>query len=168
MEIFRPMRRKRQELSEAESLQLLSSTTAGVLCLLGDNGYPYGVPLSHVYVDGKLYFHSALQGHKIDAIRHGDKASFTVIMQDQIMPEEFTTYFRSVICFGRVRLLEKEDEKLAALRRLGERFSPSGGRGLDHEIAKGFDHLVMIEFDIEHISGKESIELVRMRKSKEA
>ena len=75
-----------------------------VLALLGDNDYPYAVPISYVYDDGKVYFHSAKSGHKIDAIQRTAKASFCVIDEDLVVPEEYTTYFRSVIAFGRIRL----------------------------------------------------------------
>ena len=97
---FRPMRRNRQQLSEEESIEILQKATSGVLALLGDNGYPYAVPISYVYADGKIYFHSALSGHKVDAIRSCDKASFCVIEQDDVQPKKYTTFFRSVIAFG--------------------------------------------------------------------
>ena len=84
MSDFREMRRKRQQLSEEESIGILQKATAGTLALLGDNGYPYAVPISYVYADGKLYFHSALSGHKVDAIRNCDKASFCVIDKDDV------------------------------------------------------------------------------------
>ena len=100
MNELRNMRRKRQQLPEEETIYLLRHATSGVLSLLDESGYPYGVPISYVYDDNKLYFHSALNGHKIDAIRHSDKASFTIICKDEVHPETFTTYFRSVICFG--------------------------------------------------------------------
>ena len=67
---FREMRRKRQQLSEEESIGILQRATSGTLALLGDNGYPYAIPISYVYSDGNLYFHSALSGHKVDAIRN--------------------------------------------------------------------------------------------------
>ena len=162
---FRTMRRKRQQLSETECRETLRKATAGVLSLLGDDGYPYGVPISYVPVGDKLYFHSAVKGHKLDAIRNCDKASFTVIERDDVKPKEFTTYFRSVICFGRVRLIEDDTEKMKALRQLGERYNPGDEEGISHEIKKDFSHLVMIEFAIKHLSGKEAIELVRMRKT---
>jgi len=76
MDKFRAMRRLRQQLSEEESISILQKSTAGTLALLGDNDYPYAVPISYVYADGRLYFHSALNGHKVDAIRKCDKASF--------------------------------------------------------------------------------------------
>lgn len=163
MEDFRPMRRKRQLLSEAESIGILNQATSGVLALTGDAGYPYGVPISYVHCNGKLYFHSALSGHKIDAIRNSAKASFTVIATDDVRPKEFTTYFRSVVCFGKVHIIEDAEEKMRTLRLLSERYSPGDEEGLDNEIRKSFSHMCMICFDIEHMTGKEAIELVRMR-----
>ena len=107
---FRQMRRKRQQLAEEESIAILEKATAGTLALLGDNDYPYAVPISYVYHDGKLYFHSALTGHKVDAIRKCDKASFCVIEKDDVQPEKYTTFFRSVIAFGRIHIIEDEQE----------------------------------------------------------
>ena len=164
---FKEMRRKRQQLPEEEAISLLSQATSGVLSLLDSDGYPYGVPISYVYAEGKLLFHSAVNGHKIDAIRHADKASFTIICKDEVHPETFTTHFRSVICFGRVRVIDDADEKLHALRLLGKRYNPGDERALDEEIKKSGSHVAAIELDIEHITGKEAIELTRMRKEKQ-
>ncbi|HEY9543375.1 pyridoxamine 5'-phosphate oxidase family protein [Prevotella sp.] len=163
MENIRAMRRKRQLLSGAESIEILNQATSGVLSLIGDEGYPYGVPISYVYYDGKLFFHSALAGHKIDAIRNNAKASFTVIAADDVKPKEFTTYFRSVICFGKVHIIEDGDEKMCTLRLLSERYSPNDEEGLNEEIRKSFSHMCMICFEIEHMTGKEAIELVRQK-----
>ncbi len=157
------MRRKRQQLSEEEAIALLRHATSGVLSVLDDNGYPYGVPISYVYDNNKLYFHSALNGHKIDAIRHTGKASFTIICNDEIHPETFTTHFRSVICFGRVRIIDDEAEKRNALHLLGKRYNPNDEQALAAEIEKGVNHVAVIEFAIEHITGKEAIELVRQQ-----
>ena len=111
--IFREMRRRKQELSRQEVLDVLYNGTSGVLALLGDNDYPYAVPISYVYDDGKIYFHSAKSGHKIDAIQKTEKASFCVIDKDLVVPEEYTTYFRSVIAFGKIRVIEDDREKRA-------------------------------------------------------
>ena len=81
MSEFREMRRKRQQLSNEESIEILQKSTAGTLALLGDENYPYAVPISYVYHKGKLYFHSALAGHKVDAIRKCDKASLIAEVQ---------------------------------------------------------------------------------------
>ena len=158
--MFREMRRKRQQLADEESVAILKGATAGVLSLMGDGGYPYGVPLSYAYLDGSLVFHSALSGHKIDAIEANSKASFTVIERDAVVPEEFTTYFRSVIAFGRVRIVEARDEKVELLRVLGERYWPGHPRETDEEIAPRLDRMHVLVFDIEHLTGKQARELM--------
>ena len=160
---FREMRRKRQQLSDAESIDILKKATSGTLALLGDGGYPYAVPISYVYADGKLYFHSALSGHKVDAIRGCDKASFCVIDKDDVQPEKYTTFFRSVIVFGKVHIVEDNDEKLQIARMLGNRYNPNQEEALQKEIESGLSRMLVICFDIEHLTGKEAIELVRQR-----
>lgn len=164
---FREMRRKRQQLSDEESIGILQKATSGTLALLGDGGYPYAVPISYVYDDGKLYFHSAMSGHKVDAIRNCDKASFCVIDQDNVQPAEYTTYFRSVIAFGRIRILEDETEKLAIARILGNRYNPNQEESLQKELEHGLSRMLAIRFDIEHLTGKEAIELVRAHQMKQ-
>ena len=161
MSEFRAMRRKRQQLSEEESVAILKKATAGTLALLGDNDYPYAVPLSYVYQEGRIYFHSALSGHKVDAIRKCDKASFCVIEKDDVQPEKYTTFFRSVIAFGRIHIIEDEHEKLETARMLGNRYNPNHDEALQKEIEGGLSRMLMIRFDIEHLTGKEAIELVR-------
>ena len=163
MSEFRDMRRKRQQLSESESIGILQKATSGTLALLGDNGYPYAVPISYVYHEGKMYFHSALSGHKVDAIRQCDKASFCVIEQDDVQPKKYTTFFRSVIAFGRIHVIEDEAEKLSTARMLGNRYNPNDDESLQKEIESSFSRMLMIRFDIEHLTGKEAIELVRQR-----
>ena len=161
MEEFREMRRKRQQLSEEESISILRKSTAGTLALLGDNDYPYAVPISYVYANGCLYFHSALNGHKVDAIRKCDKASFCVIEQDEVHPEKYTTFFRSVIVFGRIHIIEDEAEKLETARIFGNRYNPNQEEALQKELEKGLSRMLMIRLDTEHLTGKESIELVK-------
>lgn len=161
MSEFRQMRRKRQQLTQEESITILQKATAGTLALLGDDGYPYAVPISYVYNEGKLYFHSALNGHKVDAIRKYDKASFCVIEQDDVQPEKYTTFFRSVIAFGRIHIIEDEKEKLEIVRMLGNRYNPNQDDALQKEIESGLSRLLAIRFDIEHLTGKEAIELVK-------
>ncbi len=160
---FREMRRKRQQLSQEETLSILQHATAGTLALLGDDDYPYAVPISYVYADGRLYFHTALSGHKVDAIRRHSKASFCVIDKDEIHGKEYTTYFRSVIAFGRIRIIEDTDEKLRTARMLGDRYNPNDEESLQKELDKSLAHMAMICLDIEHLTGKEAIELVRMK-----
>ncbi len=157
------MRRNRQLLPEEESIAILENGTSGVLALLGDGGYPYAVPISYVYNDGKLYFHSALNGHKIDAIRRNELASFCVIAQDIVVPAEFTTRFRSVIAFGRIQIIDEPVEKRRTAELLAAKYDPDNLGNLDREMEKGFDRMCMIELEIEHLTGKEAIELARKK-----
>ena len=161
---FREMRRKRQQLSDEESYAILQKATSGTLALLGDGGYPYAVPISYVFCEGKLYFHSALSGHKVDAIRSCDRASFCVVAQDDVKPALYTTFFRSVIAFGRIHIVDDEAEKLAAARLLGNRYNPHQDEALQKELENGLARMLVIRLDIEHLTGKESIELVGQRK----
>lgn len=163
MTAFRPMRRNRQQLSSEECERILGRCTSGVLALMGDGGYPYAVPLSYVYADGAIIFHSAVEGHKVDSIRRDNRCSFCVIEQDDIKPAEFTTHFRSVIAFGRIHILMDTDEKVQALRLLGRRYSPNDEPGLQHEIDESLDHVLLLRLDIDHLSGKQAIELVQKK-----
>lgn len=156
----RKMRRFKQQLTEEASVEILRNATAGVLALCGKDMEPYGVPLSHVYADGKLYFHSALKVLKLDLLAQNNKACFTVIAQDEIHPETYTTYFKSVIAFGTVRIIEDDAEKLRALQLLGHRCNPDDEEGLTKEIAGGFSRCIMLEMNVERLTGKQSIELV--------
>ena len=162
--MFKEMRRHKQLLNAEETAAVLERGTSGVLALSGEDGYPYAVPLSYVFDGDKLYFHSAKAGHKLEALRRCPKASFCVIDQDQIVPEEYTTYFRSVIAFGRVRVLEDEAQKRAAIELLACRYFPQDSAENRHRaIEREWAGLCMLEMDIEHMSGKEAIELARKR-----
>lgn len=160
--MFRELRRKRQALSLEDCAGLLERGTSGVLALLGDDGYPYAVPLNYVYTDGRIYFHSARQGHKLDAIQNRSKASFCVIGQDRIVPQEYTSYFRSVIVFGTVRILEDETERRDAIEKLTVRYAPESSQAdRSAMIDREWDRFCMLELTVDHMSGKEAIELVR-------
>lgn len=160
------MRRFKQLLPEDECIRIIRSATSGVLALCGEDMQPYGVPLSHVLDSGKLYFHSALSGHKVDLIKQNSNASFTIIAQDEIHPETYTTYFRSVIVFGKIRIIENDTEKKRILETLGRRCNPIDDESLTEEIKNGLDRCLAIEMTIERLTGKQAIELVN-RKSPE-
>ena len=162
--MFREMRRQKQVLSLEENIQVLSRGTSGVLAVSGDDDYPYAVPLSYVYHDNKIFFHCAKTGHKLDSIARNEKVSFCVIDKDQIVPDEYTSYFRSVIAFGKARILEDIAEKRNALKILTERYSPDQEPDrLQEAVEKGLQNVCMIELAIEHMSGKEAVELVKAR-----
>ncbi len=158
---FRPMRRGRQQLSIEACNEILRNATSGTLAVLGDGGYPYAVPLSFVYADGIIYFHSAKSGHKIDAIRNHVKASFCVIEKDEIHGEEYTTYFSSIIAFGRITIVSSPDEKLEGTKLLGRKYNPGDETSLTRELEKGLAHMELLRLDIEHLTGKQAVELLK-------
>lgn len=161
--MHREMRRKRQLLSTDETIAMLESATAGVLAVQGDDDYPYAVPLSFAYDEGKLYFHSAKSGHKLDAIARSDKASFCVISDDDVVQSTFTTHFRSVVIFGRVRTLTEDDEKRHALRCLARKYSPDYLDLADSEIEHDWNRVCALELAIEQMTGKAAIEIIKER-----
>lgn len=162
--MFRNMRRKKQALSREECGMILDRCTSGVLALSGDAGYPYAVPISYVYDGKKLYFHSAKSGHKLDAIRQNPKASFCVVAQDQVVPEEYTTCFQSVIVFGTIRVLREKAEKRTAIERLALKYAPEDtAENRWKTIEREWNILCMLEMTPEHISGKESRKLAQNR-----
>ena len=158
--MFREMRRKRQLLSEVEAIAMLQSCTSGVLAVQGDDDYPYAVPLSFAYEDGKLFFHSATAGHKIDAINRNAKVSFCVIETDDIVQKTFTTHFRSAIVFGRARILTEDGEKRHALECLARKYSPHLLEAAGSEIERDWERVCAIELVIERMTGKAAKEIV--------
>ena len=161
--MFRKMRRFKQQLTDDEVREVLERGKTGILAVIGDEGYPYTVPINYVYADGRIYMHSAVTGHKIDAIKACDKASFCVIDADEVVPADYSTNFRSVVAFGRARIMDDESAKEAALRQLGDKYNPDQPEALDREVAKSFTRLHMIELEIEHVTGKQSKELAHVK-----
>lgn len=158
--MFRQMRRAKQQLDEASSVRLLEECSSGVLALSGDEGYPYALPISYVYSDGCIYFHSALTGHKLDAVRRCDKASFCVVAQDKVLPEKYTTAYKSVIAFGRIRVMD-EAEKLPAVLKLAEKYNPGHPAQSRAEADMSIKAMHMLELKIEHLTGKQGKELLK-------
>lgn len=160
--MFREMRRGKQLLSAEDTTAVMKRGSNGVLACLGDEDYPYAVPLSYVYHNNKVYFHSAKAGHKIDAIEKNPKVSFTVIDEDTIVSKEYTSYFRSVIAFGKARIVEGE-ERLEAFRELVEKYS--GDQPEESKLKEITECMqaYIIAIDVDHITGKEAIEFVKAR-----
>ena len=161
--MFRSMRRCKQLLSDKDTEAVVKRCTNGVLACCGDNDYPYAVPVSFVYHNEKIYFHSAKAGHKIDAIQRNPKVSFAVIDEDRIVSKEYTSYFRSVIAFGRARMVEGE-ERLEAFRALVEKYSGDQPEEAKHKEIAGCTNACIVAIDVDHITGKEAIEFVRAKK----
>ena len=153
MSEFRTMRRINQQLSQKECERILEHCPRGVLSVLGDEGYPYGVPLDYVYEDGKFYFHCAIEGHKLDAIAACDKVSFCVIDEGRKEEGDWWWHFNSVIAFGRVRRIEDTDEMVDILRKIGAKYFPTG-YDTEGEIARSIRRVAILELRVEHLTGK--------------
>ena len=147
------MRRFKQQVSDGEAQEILRCAKRGVLAVVGDEGYPYTIPLDFVYEDGKIYFHSAKTGHKIDAIKNYDKASFCVLNDGYKELGEWWYHITSIVCFGRIKLVDDESIALEKLRMLGKKYFPSEV-DLEEEMAKNAQNAAVIELTIEHMTGK--------------
>ena len=160
--MFREMRRIKCKLSDDAAEKILREGLFGVLALAGENNYPYTLPINYAYADGKIYFHSATKGHKLDAIKNNPKASFCVVDKHEVVAEEFTSYYTSVIVFGKMRIADTDDEKILGLKLLAEKYSPNeSDEHRDKEIYGKLNALVVPILEIEHLTGKAARELIR-------
>ena len=152
--VFRKMRRFKQQLSDAECLEVLETQPRGVLAVLGDEDYPYAVPLNFLYRDGKLYFHGAREGHKLDAIRRHDKVSFCVLDGGYRREGEWALNIRSVIVFGRIRPMAKDEPEIEELlRALGNKYNPDPA-DVERELRGALGRVQMLELTVERMTGK--------------
>ena len=151
--MFRKMRRHKQELTKEECIEILINEPRGVLALLGDENYPYALPMSHVYADGKIYFHGAKEGHKIDAVKKEPKASYCVMNRGVKKADEWWYTFKSVIVFGKIRILTDRQDKIDKLTLIGNKFFPSP-EDTENEINRLLENNAVFEITIEHMSGK--------------
>lgn len=152
--MFRKMRTIGVPLSKEETIKIFEKQKHGTLAVNGDNGYPYGVPISFVYSNDRIIFHCSITGHKLDSIRKDPKVSFCVIDQDNILPEEFNTLYRSAIAFGKARVIENGQEKREALREIVKKYSPDFMKSGEKYIDVEWDNVAAIIIEIEHMTGK--------------
>lgn len=155
--MFRQMRRYKQQLTQGECINILETEPRGVLALLGDDEYPYALPMSHVYTDGKIYFHGAKDGHKNDAVRKYSKCSYCVMDNGVKKENEWWYTFKSIIVFGKIQIVTDDNEKIEKLRLLGNKFFPTAEE-TEQEIERLLDRTEVFELTIEHISGKIVVE----------
>lgn len=154
--MFRPIRKKKNEIDIQESKRLLHHTRRGVLAVNGDNGYPYAIPVNYLYDEEaqKIYFHGAGAGHKADAIKKCDKVCFTVFGNETIKKEAWAPFLQSVVIFGRCRQVSERPAAMALLKRFAMKFYPDEAMA-DEEISSSGKAVQMYEIEIEHLSGKE-------------
>ncbi len=154
--MFREIRRAQRSLNEDICIEMLGAEPRGVLSVIGDDGYPYGMPMDFIFdsKQKKLYFHCALEGHKLDAIKACDKASFCVLGKGWQKEDEWFLHFRSVIVFGKIHIMTDANEKLERLKQLGCKYYPDKEAAAE-EAVKSLPRVNILEMDIEHISGKQ-------------
>ena len=153
--MFRQMRRFKQQISEDECKEVLKNEPRGVLALVGDDGYPYAIPLNHWYSekDNKLYFHCAKEGKKLDSISKCDKVSFCVMDEGYRNEGEWALNIKSVVAFGKMRIVEDEEKKKEICINLTRKFTDDKDF-LEHELTNAFPRVCCLEIEIEHMTGK--------------
>ena len=152
--MFRKMRRAdKKAISNEDTIKLLKEGRRGVLAVAGDDDYPYAFPINYYYdeKEGKIYFHSALAGHKVDAMKRNPKVCFTVFGEPEIRDLDWAPYVRSAVCFGKAQPVGK-DELVAKLKTFAMKYYPSEA---DEEIEADLKAVQLIEITIEHMTGKE-------------
>ena len=153
--MFRKMRRVGQQISDDECREILRTEKRGVLSLIGDEGYPYGIPLDHWYCEenGRIYFHGVKEGHKIDSIKKCDKASYCVYDEGYTKPGEWALNIKSVIVFGRIRLVTDKDKEREICTRLVQKFTDDEDF-LEKELRNSLARVQCLELIPEHMTGK--------------
>lgn len=154
--MFREMRSKANMLTNEEVENILKTSPNGTLALYGENGYPYSVPVNFVYLDGKIYFHGAAVGYKLDCMKKDPHVSFSVIGKDDIAKENFTTLFSSVIAFGTVKVIDTMEEKVPVLEAMVGKYSAEFMESGKELISKGCGS-VAYELTIDHMTGKKGM-----------
>ena len=153
--MFREMRRFKQQISEDECVRILKEQPRGVLSMLGDDGYPYGIPLDHWFSekDNCLYFHCAKVGHKLDAIAKHDKVSYCVMDDGNRKDDDWALNINSVVVFGRIKVVEDEEKKREICTNLVRKFTDDEAY-LQKELTNAFPRVNCLELVIEHMTGK--------------
>lgn len=153
--MFRTMRRFKQQITEEECIRILMTEKRGVLSMIGEDGYPYGIPLNHWYnpEDGKLYFHGAKTGHKIDAIKANDKVSYCVYDAGYRKEGEWALHVNSVVIFGHIRLVTDEDKARVIGENLCRKFT-NDETFIQYELQNALPRVQCLELTVDHMTGK--------------
>ncbi len=158
-----PIRRSKRALSEEKARAILEKGEYGVLSLQGEEGEPYGIPLSYVVLDNFIYFHCALEGRKIDYMKANPLVSFCVVgrVQPKHRPLYFTTLYESAIVTGTAQPVEHVEEKIQALIGLCVKYFPELVPQVEEEARQSahqsMDWTAIYRISIEGISGKSNI-----------
>lgn len=155
--MFREMRNKKRQLDDAYIGKILGDGEYGFLATVGENGYPYSVPLSYVYLNNSIYFHSATEGQKLDNIKFNDKVSFSVVGKTKVLPGNFATIYESVIIFGKASFISGEEKKQALIGIMNKYSAGFENKGLKY-IDRAIDMTNIVRIEIEHATAKGRLE----------
>ncbi len=150
----RPMRRGNLEVSAEKAFEILESGDYGFLSTVSADGSPYCVALSHILMENAIYFHCAKEGHKIDNIRRDNRVCYTVVGKTKVIQAKFTTEYESAVVFGRAEVIDDKQEKLSAMLKICEKYSPEFIDKAEDIILKAMDKLLIGKITVEHITGK--------------
>ena len=151
---MKPVRRKDREISREEALAVADKCAFSTLATVNPDGSPYCVPLSMVRQGDCLYFHCALEGHKIDNLRHQSLVCISCVGDVKPFPEPFSLEYESAIIFGKACQVQEREEKMLALRLISERYAPDFMPVFDEYVRNTFDRTAVWKVQIDHISGK--------------
>lgn len=148
-----PLRRKDRKLTREEALAILARAETATVSLVTPQG-PYGFPVSPVCVDGKLYFHSAKEGRKIDAIKADSRCWMSAFTDVVPATDKFTTYFESAMAWGDLELVTDEQEIQTALKALCEKFTPTNMPDFSRALERSLPITALYSLRLDHVSGK--------------
>lgn len=153
--MFREIARKKQALPMEKIIEILDTERRGVLSVLGDDGYPYGMPMNYWYnkENGYLYFHSGKKGHKVEALAANNKVSFCVYDSGYKNEGEWALNISSVIVFGRVHVVENHEDAMRICKEMSLKYTPDLAY-IEEEIQKFGDATLCYELRPEHMTGK--------------
>lgn len=153
--MFRELIRKNKKLSMQECVEILKNEKRGVLSVIGDDNYPYGMPMNHFYNedDGKIYFHCGKMGHRLDSLRKHNKVSFCTYDNGYRKEGEWALNVKSVIVFGKIEIIEDADKIADITKKLSYKFTQDENY-INREIELFLNKTLLLELTPEHISGK--------------
>lgn len=153
--MFRDLLRKNKQIPIEDCIHILKTETRGVLSVLGENGYPYGMPMNHWYNEenGKIYFHCGNAGHRLDALRKCDKASFCVCDKGYRADGDWAWNVKSVIVFGKVQIIDDLDTVINITAKLSLKFT-NDEEYIRREIENHAHRTLLLQLSPEHICGK--------------
>ena len=156
--MFKHMRLTENELTREDAEEMLRTQMHGTMAYMTEDGYPCALPLSYVYEDGKIYFHGANDGQKYHALQKNPKVSFSVIAEDNIIPEKFNTLYRSAMVYGTVSLVQTDEEKMDILMKIVAKYSPDHMEGGRKYAESSLADVACYVIDVEHMTAKQGLE----------